>query len=316
MVAVSKDSGITPLGYVVWFSVPDEDVPLRKLRSTWGIAGLEMDCVPTDQKAVNAFKRAVRDQEKRVVNEADGTVTETDVRDVLENSDEVIYQVSRVVRDLHERVVQYPKALRVYFNKETLDIQMRPLGDLPRRDVLPIMEEIQDAYDANAKTVTGAKVRSLVRSYLRSDRDEGARQYGLSGENLRGKAGGVYFVLARFASELERLGEFLDNVYPDHRAYLYTVPMADGASEREMIRRAHAQNAVAEMEAAMAEAAALIRGDRERAVRENVLKHHWGRLEQAKRRAAMYADALKEEQESVTTHLDLLNRQLRKLTSM
>jgi hypothetical protein len=317
MTAVSRDSDVEKLGYIIWFSVPDEDVKLSKLRKAWGLAGLDPAPLPRDLKAVNAFKRAIRDQAGVHRDEIDGIVTETDVRDVLETQEEVMYQVSRVVRDLDEKVVEYPKALRVWFSKTTEELMFRPLGDIPRREVLPIMDAIQDAYDANSKTVTGAKVRTLVRQYVKNDSDERDNLVGLSGENMRGKGGGVYFVLAKHEEQLEALAEMLHQLYTPHgRAYLYMVPMADGATEREMIRRHHVMNSVNEAKEAMADVAKLLRDDRERGVRENVVKHHFRRLERLRSRAAQYSGALEEEQAELGVQMDMLQKQLRKLMSL
>lgn len=334
MVAVSKDSGVKPLGYVVWFSVPDEDVSIRKLRSTWGVAGLPMEPLPKDQKAVNAFQRAVRAQQGVFRDEQSGTITETDVRLVVETEQDMVYQVSRVVRDLAERQVDYPKALKVWFSKETEDITFRPMGETPKRDVLPIMEAIQSAFEAAGKTVTGAKVRTLVRNFIRETPGEGWRAddgkvygqvFGLSGENLRGKAGGVYFVLAKYATELEALAECLYELYnPKGRAYLHIVPMADGKSERELIRAHHVANTLEECNDAISEARRLVKGvivesdgterARDRRPRENVVRHHGEALSRMKRRVAEYSEVLKAEQEDIADRMSILDTQIDKLT--
>jgi hypothetical protein len=323
MMAVSKNSGVKPLGYVVWFSVPDEDVSIRKLRSSWGAAGLEMSVLPRDQKAVNAFQRAVRQQEGVFRDEQAGTIMETDVRLVVETEQDIVYQISRVVRDLNERQVDYPKALKVWFNKETEDLQYRVMGETRKMDVLPIMDAIQDAYEAAGRSVTGSKVRTLVRNFIRETPYEGWRDddgnvhgqvFGLSGENLRGKAGGVYFVLAKHERELESLAEFLHELYaPKGRAYLHIIPMADGRGERELIRAHHVANTVDEVDTAINEARNLLRADRDRAVRENVVKHHASRLYRMQARAAEYSKVLQEEQEDMAERIELLRRQLRKL---
>ena len=245
MTAVSKDSAAEKLGYIVWFSVPDEDAAVRKVRRLWQLVGLDPKPLPQDPKEIDAFKRAVRDEEARQTL-PDGTVIETDVHDVLTSEAEVVYQVSRVVRDRENRVVEFPKALLVWYSKLTGDLGFKPLGEVKRSAVMPMMEAIQSRFEANAKTITGAKVRALVRNFIIDDDDARAGMTGLAGENMRGKAGGVYFVLARYEEQIESLAEFLAELYPNGRAYLYANPMADSATEREMIRRQHAANCIAE----------------------------------------------------------------------
>jgi hypothetical protein len=323
MVAVSKNSGVKPLGYIVWFSIPDEDIKVSRLRRQWVVkGGLDPRPLPPSQKSVNAFKRAVRAQEGTSTNEKDGTKTETDVREILENGELVEYQISRVTRDLGEHRIVYQAAIRVWFTKATEEIDMRPLGDVPTREAFAIMDAIKAAYDAASETVPGSKVRTIVRHVLKDEPDD--NPVGLSGENLRGKAGGIYFVLARHQYDLERLSTVLWGLFPgpSGRAYLHMVPLADGASERELIRTHHAMNSIGEIDEAMFDLAKLLREDegskaagtgRKRAVRDNVLKHHTDRVEKLGLRLTRYADALDGEVSDVQKRFGALQKQMAKV---
>lgn len=321
MMAVSKEAvkkgKMKPLGFICWFTVPDEAVKLPRLKKQWILAGLDPRSLMKDPKARDTFKRAMREQEKRT-REYDNEnrrwiVTETNVTDVVETPDEIVYQISRVVRDTEGRKVDFPKAMLAIFNKHGHDINFKPLGEVPRRELLPMMDEITDYYESHAETVTGAQVRTMVRNYIRNDFDEEAGQVGLSGENMRGKAGGVYFVLARHGEDLDRLSDFLEEMYKGSRGYLYSVPMADSASERELIRRHHVGNTIEEIEQEIGEVRNLLRADRDRGVRSNVAQHHWNKLQQLRRRAAQYAEALEEEQEDIHAKAEMLQKQLRQL---
>jgi hypothetical protein len=161
--------------------------------------------------------------------------------------------------------------------------------------------------------VTGAKVRAIVRGYLQNTPDEQRGVDGLSGENLRGRAGGVYFVPVKSQGELEALGMFLDELYPESRAYLHMVPLADTASEREIIRRHHIANAKEELEEAIKDARDLLRGERDRSVRSNVVAHHWAKYHAMLRRSASYRDILEEDVEEIEEQRKILKNQLDKL---
>jgi hypothetical protein len=311
MVAVGKGSKAKLLGYIAWFSIPQDPVKISNLRKAWVLAGLDPTPLPRDQRAADVFRRAMRGQEGRITN-ADGTITQTEVIDVVQSAEEIVYQISRVVRDADNKVVDYPKALRAVFNKEHGSIAFRPLGEVSRDDVLPMMNGVQDYYDKNAKTVTGNKVRAIVRNYIQANSDEGNATVGLSGENMRGQAGGVYFVLERFSDELEGLSQALEELYPG-RAYLYAVPMADGATERELIRRHHVAGAMDEAKKAIADVGEILREDRLINVRDDVRRHHWGKLQGLKRRVAMYGQALKADEDEVSDVMQMLERQLNKL---
>lgn len=315
MVAVSaRNKKIKPLGYVVWYSVPDRSVPLRALKRAWFKGGLEGACLPNDPRALYLFKRAVRGQQGRVKHD-DGSMTETDVVDVLDGAQHCIYQISRVVRDADRREVDYPKALRVIFDKEAQEIKFNRLGDTKLSEVKPMMDEIMDFFEQNTKIVNGHKVRTLVRKYLREDTDEAGGVFGLSGENLRGKAGGVYFVAARHKDRLDGLAECLQELYgEDGSTYgLYSVPLADGRSEREMIRAHHVANTVKEAQEAIDDVAKLLRQDRVNRVRSDVASHWFRKLQALRRRSAEYDSMLKEEQGDVASIIEMMSKQIGKL---
>jgi hypothetical protein len=315
MVAVSGDSDIEPLGYVTWFSVPDRPANLRRLHYEWKLAKLDEKQLPDVPRPLYLFKRACSEQKGKVRHE-DGTVTETDVRLVSEDHDLCIYQISRVVRDKAQRVVNYPKAMRVTFDKsiatDPKPYGFEPLDEVPTGELLPMMEAISDYYDVAGKQIDGRKVRALVRDYLRSDPDPQRELPGLSGLNLRGKAGGVYFIAAKHKPVLDSLAQVLTGLYKDGSAYLYTVPLADGASERELVRRHHVNASLEEAKEAMAEVADILR-DRTTPVRADVAQHHWRRLQLLRERGQEYAELLNDEQTEVNDAMDLLKKQLDRL---
>jgi hypothetical protein len=309
LVAVNEDSQITPIGYLTWFSIPDESVGLRKLKAQLVAHGLPMSLAPKDTKAIDTFKRAVRSLDGRRKN---GVITETDVDLVGEDPARCVYQVTRLRRNLADQVIDFPKAMRVTFDKQSEHINYEALGDIPRTELLPMMNEIQDFYDNNGSKVTGARVRSVVRNYLKNEPDEQRGLDGLSGENMRGKAGGIYFVPAVHAEELQGLSGMLHELY-DGRAYLHAVPLADGKSEREMVRAHHVANTREELMEAMAEVRGLLSSDRMRAPRSDVVANQWARYHALERRSARYAQILEDEAEEIADMRRILHRQLDKL---
>ena len=319
MVAVpSDDKTVKKLGRVCWFSVPDRPVSARRVRAKWRTAGLEekLRTLPKNDgpKASDVFKRAVRGQVARH-RANDGTVTETDVRDVDETPDEILYQVTRVVRDKTEQRILYQAGVRVWFNKATDDWGGKPMtevdGSVSRREGLAILDAIDEMVEQLSETVTGSKVRTLVRDYLQDTTNEKDGVYGLSGINLRGKAGGVYFVPEKYLEQVEGLAEFLGELYAEPGVgFLYSLPMADARTEREIVRQQLKLESVADIEEATARVRNLLRGDRDRAVRDDVKDHWRAELSKLKRRAAEYEQVLGDEQTDVLAHIAVLDKQI------
>lgn len=331
MVAISRNSNVKPLGFVCWFSVPDKDLKISRLRQHWVRGGLSDKPLPPAQKLVNAFRRAVRNQEGIVINEKDGTRTETDVRIFQDDSRRIEYHITRVKRDLNASRLVYQGAVRVWFDKrdehdniiEKMDHRL--LGEAPPREAHEMVRAIEADFDAATETVPGSKVRTMVRHVLKDEPDD--KTFGFGGENLRGKAGGIYFVWAKYEHDLERLSEVLDGLYParDGQAYLHMIPLADGNWERELIAKHHEENSVDDLDEAIFDLQKLLREDddskvdgkvRKRAPRRNVIDHHKATIMKLEAHAASYADALDVELKAVGQRLDTAQRLLAKVTRL
>ena len=337
LVAISQETARNNpdmvLGYVCWYTVPNQDIKLSKLRKEWLYAGLEpMRALDADPTEIDAFKRAVAslkgiERNDQAIDPNTGvritTITETDVRLITDKGDTVQYQVSRVVRDVKGMEVNYPKALRIWLIKETGEVKYQMKGDVDFADASEIVEAFQARHSVTSSSVPGDKVRTMVRDYLQDVRDEQARIVGLSGENLRGKAGGVYFVLAKYLTELERLEKMLPTLWSGkdpktgktyaRQAYLYKLPMANGQYERDMIRAAHIMNSEDDADEVIFDVGKLLRQDRERAVRKDVKDKAWRKLHRARARLLEYEEALGEEIGSARMKIEAMEKQLNKL---
>jgi hypothetical protein len=315
-VAVSADADVKPLGFITWFSVPDEQVSLRTLKRQLILHGLPRELAPKDAKALHAFQRGVVALDgKHRYTDQDGTerIREATVDMVAQTPEDIVYQVALTVRDLEERIVEYPKALRVIFNKQTEEIKFNSLGEVrQRRELFSIQEYITRFVESNASKVTGARVRAVVRNFLQNEPDEERGIQGLSGENLRGRAGGVYFIPPQHRTLLEQLAEMLDSLYK-RKAYLHFVPMADGASERQIIARHHLGNAVEELEEAIAEVRALGDPSRDRKPRSDAVAAAWAKYHAILRRTQKYERILEDSQDDIESKARILKGALDKL---
>jgi hypothetical protein len=310
LIAVDAVGDIKAVGYVTWFSVPDEPVALRSLRRELISHGLPKELAPKDTKAIHAFKRIMAEQDGR--HRENGHYRENVVKMVTETPENVVYQVSTTVRDLKDQVIDFPKAVRVIFIKREETIRFNKLHDVDRREAMPIQEAIEEAYEANLSKVTGAKVRTIVRNYLSSTPDEERGVVGLNGENLRERAGGIYFVPAKYSDDLENLAAMLDKLYHG-KAFLHMIPMADTASAREIIRRHHQANALDELKTAIKKVSALSGPERERSARSDAIANGFANYHSIQRRVAEYREILGEELEEAEDLSKMLRKKLDRL---
>lgn len=312
VVAVTPGGAITRemiVGYVAWFTMPDEDVSVARLRGVWAANGLSPDGLPKGVKPLHVFQRAVRSIEGIRRN---GRDTEIKVDEVEDTPNECVYQVTKLVRDHTERLIEHPKAMRVVFKKypdipgKDPEIEFNRLGDVPQRELLPYQEAITEFYDRNSTKLPGHKIRSLVRTIL-------TRQ--LQGENLKGKSGGVYFIPVSGKDTLEGLGEALTDLFKG-KAFLHMLPLANDKDQREMVKERHISNSMDEIDELLKKTTAAVRTPRERSVRSDLIENLWTDHQRIKARGEQYAQFLDDTSAELADKLDILKAQIRKLEGM
>lgn len=247
-----KESQIA--GYVTMFTIPDDAVSGNKLLRTWALLDLDTELLPPARRPVNVFQAACRSVE---VNRRRSTdAMEVKVDEIMETDALCVYQVTRLVRDKTDQVIDHPKAMRVTFTKEDESIKVDPHEAEHYHALAGLEDAIRDYYNKNATKVPGYKVRSVLRAYMGV----------LGATNLRRKAGGVYFVPARGKETLEGITEALDTLYGE-RADLHTIPLVNDEGAREMVRKHFAINAIGQIDELMAKIAEALHGTRERRIR-------------------------------------------------
>jgi hypothetical protein len=240
VVAVSEDLDERHfLGRLATFTLPDEARSGAKLSRAWARHGLDVNDLPEARQPVHIFQSACASVKTRRGMNTLGERIEVRADEVTNNARECAYQITVAVWDLAARVIEHEKAMRVTFDKQTSSITVDRLG---YQDVR--LDEIEAAirahFDANARTVPGQKVRNAVRNTLLK----------IGAQNLRRKAGGLYFVPVRWQPNgheqptkpiLDGLAAVLDEMYGD-RADFYTIPLVNSDAQKAMVRKHFALN--------------------------------------------------------------------------
>jgi hypothetical protein len=301
VVAVTEGGAITLdmiLGEVVFYTVPDAPVKVAKVRQVMESLGLETERIPEARKAVDVFQDAVRRVEGKRRN---GTIIETKVDPVMEDKSISVYQVTRLVRDTEQRVIEHPKAMRVSFDKTTHVITVEVLETEAAEALSGAEEAIRDYYAANRATLPGQKIRNTIRGYLED----------LNAENLR-PSGGIYFVARRHHDELVKLRDFMAELYGDGGLF-HLIPLANDETQREMLEKRFLVNTMEAIDEAMKRYADRLK-DSSKTVRKDMIE------QAAKDRAALgskiaeYRELLGFELTSVDQKVQLLDQQILKLT--
>lgn len=219
------------LGWYVVSSIPDAGVSEAKVRRAWIKIGVDANLIPKNRKAVHTFQLACRSVETRRsdTGATNGALKQVEVRvdEVLENQAECVYQVTHLIRDKDNKVIEHPKAMRVIFDKDKQEIRWEPLDELvmDNEHLTALGQSIVDNYEANSNKVPGSKVREAIRRTLES----------LHGTTIA--KGKLWFVPKAGRNTLEELEETLQDLYANQQYEFHTIPVASDKGQKALIEK-------------------------------------------------------------------------------
>lgn len=230
------------LGRQAMFSMPNDPRDEDKLMESWTRHGLDPAMIPDARQPVDRFRSAAASVQQRVAHNHQGQRTQILSNEVKNVGGECSYQIT--IRRWAGDVIEHDKTMTVTFDKRTRAIQMTQLDEFTP-EWANILTQIQDHFDANQKTIGGDKIRNAVRETLLK----------IGGQNLRRKAGGVYFVPKRQPKAdgekgrgdttlpvLKGLAGVLKDLYGAD-ADFDVIKWANDKGEREIVRKHFALNA-------------------------------------------------------------------------
>jgi hypothetical protein len=311
VIAVTPGGDITLdmlIGFYAMFSVPEKAaggsaISSAKLRRLWmAEVGDPGTMIPKTPKAVHAFQRACRSVEsRRPADEADSRVTEIKVNKVLENAEECVYQINRLIRDRDEKLIEHPKAMRITFTAKDQGIVSEPLDAEEAEVLFGIDDRIREHFEANSAKISASKVRAAFRRTLEE----------IGGTKV--VRNGVYFIPRTGHETLLALQRVLEITYgADSSAELHLIPAADTGSEKDMIAKHFTVNASKEADKLIATVAHYLK-DREGDVRSNKLKNIIAARRRLATSAEKYSDILDTELTLVAEKMEILDDQIETL---
>lgn len=293
------------LGWYAVSSIPDAGVSASKLRRAWIQAGMEPNLVPKNRKAVHAFQVACRSVETRRsdTSTSNGRLKQVEVRvdEVLENQDECVYQITHLVRDKDNKIIEHPKAMRVIFSKQDQQIRWEALDQLvlDHESLNALGQRIQAHFDENSDKVPGAKVRDAIRRTLES----------LNGTSIA--KGKLWFIPKAARNSLDELQEALATVYSPGEYEFETIPVASSEGQKKLVERHFAMNVTDECNRLLADISDRIKNDK--SIRADRLKNLVDRRREITKQVEKYRDLLDLSLGQVDEQVLLLNEGLENL---
>ncbi len=229
------------LGFIALCQVPNAPQSIAKLRRLWLAEGLDASLIPKQRKPVHAFQAACRSVETRRTESL--KVHEVKVDEVLENEKECVYQITRLVRNKDEKLIEHPKAMRLTFNKATGEIEADPLDKKTYRALSTLEDGVRFHFEQNSNKMPGSKIRRAIRATLRD-------QHATLIQNK-----GVFFVPKAGKITLDSISNVLAGLYAADAgaAELLVIPCANDQPQRDIIADTFQSNVADEIDGLLAE---------------------------------------------------------------
>lgn len=313
VIAVTDDSIEQVLGHLVFYGLPDARINHAELVRVWAThPALDPGLVPREPTPAVVFTAACRSLETK----RGGTSGRVEIKvdEALRTPDEVVMQVTFLVRDKGSRLVEHPKAVRFTLNRHLATIRAERLGGthlgltntggepvaLP--DPQELIDRVRSYYSAHNETVGSDVFRAMLRHQVRL----------ASGESVR-ESGGVYFIPRRHRPVLDALAFVVDDL-TDGRGEFHRIPLADDTEQRAMVRRHFVANCVSELDRQIGQITQVLRARTDGAqVQDKTVATLVRDANRLRAVQCEYADLLHDELAELDTRSQLLSGQLRSL---
>jgi hypothetical protein len=296
-IILTPDGGISRddlLGVLMWYSVPEQHTDHARLRSAWLAEKLPPETVPDPPKPVSVFMRACRSIETRR-GEQDYEIKV----DQVVNGERCVYQVTRMDRDRDNELIEHRREATIAFDRGRELLTYTSERNEP--EMAETLKLVEERFNATRDAVPASEVRAMVRDVL-----------GKSGAlNVRGKAGGIYFVPIDEAPRIEALHAALGAIFPDVGPSISMVAIPDNRAMKDMIRDSHEAQVQGDLLELMSEIREKVREGN--GVHPSMVKRWIRTRKEMADSVARYKAILSGESELADTKLELLDTQLKRL---
>lgn len=328
LIAVTPGGDITDdmiAGYYVFYSIPEEPVALNKVRKAFKDNGLDVDRLPKArrpehvmQDACTKAARVVQNGHRVEIRAQRVGRTKAKRQDGSDGTFE-IYQMTKHVQDLSNRVVDHEKDLRVMYDFEHGELVFEPLA--PVEEVYDIIKDIQDYYDAHQQRLPGRGVRTIMRHYIEAAGAEHLRDgvYFIARKNRISTSSKLY---AHHGTEIDG-ADFINAVHATLRQLygrepeFHPIPCINDEGQRAFLKRKFVENCADDCKSFRDECIELVAGkdQRERGFRTDLRARLVQRRKEMDLRRQKFAEILGETLEELDRDMGLADKALAKFLS-
>lgn len=318
LVAMTPGGAVTEemlVGWYLIYSIKEQSIPLLKVHKAFKDHGLDVSRLPKVRRPEHVMQDACTNSERVTSN---GVRKEIRAQQVGRTDDFLIYQMTRHVHDMENKVIEHPKALRVLFSFADGSLSFEALDGGTMADVQDLADEIKGYYEANLTQLPGRGLRTIIRHYIEA----------AGGEFIRD---GAYFLtkttrLTQNSKLREHHGEAIDGaefiagiqgalrqIYKTEPEF-HPIPCINDEGQREFLKRKFLENCAEDLKEYRDECLELVasKGDRVRAFRTDKRAAMVERRKEIAARRDKFAEVLGEELNEIERDMRLADRALAK----
>jgi hypothetical protein len=285
------------LGHIAWYTITEPHVTHEQLAEMVSDLPLNKSFLPSKPRLGDAFKRACRYSERKLLTYQKDQFVNFLIRKVTQSTDEVVRHLVIEIVDSDGKTLEYHDVAHLEFDRKKNVLHVRKLSINPELDALTqeTLKLFTDNFDTATKYLDAQVIRLMIRHQLEA----------MGAISVR-KQGSIYFAPMSAKDQTEALETFCERL--GSGSNFHALPLVDTTKQREMITAAFEEEVHDEATQIIAELATRkTQGTQMTARAFDAYRERYQRL---KGNAKEYAELVEDEMTKTKTEIQALDQQL------
>lgn len=215
------------LGHIAWYTITEPDVTHEQLADMVSDLPLNKAHLPSKPRLGDAFKRACRYSERKLLTYQKDQFVNFLIRKVTQSANEVVRHLVIEIVDSDGQTLEYHDVAHLEYDRKKAVLHVKKLNINPELDALTqeTLKLFTDNFDYATKHLDAQVIRLMIRNQLES----------MGAISVR-KQGSIYFAPMSAKDQTAALETFCERL--GNGSDFHALPLVDTTKQREMITAA------------------------------------------------------------------------------
>ena len=288
------------LGHIAWYTITEPDVTHEQLAEMVSDLPLNKSHLPPEPRLGDAFKRACRYSERKLLTYQKDQFVNFLIRKVTQSANEVVRHLVIEIVDADGKTLEYHDVAHLEFDRKKNILHVKKLNINPELDALTqeTLKLFTDKFNYATKHLDAQVIRLMIRKQLES----------MGAISVR-KQGSIYFTPMSAKDSTVALETFCERL--GNGSVFHALPLVDTTKQREMITAAFEEEVHDEATQIIAELTTHKTKKGQMTIR--TFEAYRGRYQRLKQNANEYAKLVENEMTKTKTEITALDQHLMEL---